>query len=178
LLDESGFLLTPVVRRTYAPQGETPKQDSWARHDRISAVSAITVSPKQRRLGLYFMLLPDDANVRGEDSVRFLRLLKAHIGPKMTVVWDRSMTHDRSKAVRKFLEANPGVRTERFPGYAPELNPDEGVWDYAKYGRMANFAPRDAAHLRRRLRSELSRLKRRPDLLASFIRHSGLPVAV
>lgn len=178
MLDESGFLLTPVVRRTYAPRGCTPVHEAWTRHGKISAVSAITASPKRRRLGLYFMLLADDANVGGEDSVRFLRLLKRHIGPRMTVVWDRSMTHDRSKVVRRFLETNPGVRTERFPGYAPELNPDEGVWDYAKYGRMANFAPRDAAHLRRRLRSELSRLKRRPDLLASFIRHSGLPVAV
>jgi transposase len=141
-------------------------------------VSAITVSPGRERLGFCFAPLPEDANVRGEDSVGFLRLLGRHIGSRMTVVWDRSMTHDRSRAVREFLEANPGVRTERFPGYAPELNPDEGVRDYAKYGRMANFAPRDAAHLRRRLRGELSRLKRRPDLLASFIRHSGLPVAV
>jgi transposase len=170
--------LTPVVRRTYAPKGETPRQNSWARHDRISAVSAITVSPRRRRLGLYFTLLPDDANVRGEDSVKFLRLLKKHIGPKMTVVWDRSMTHDRSKVVREFLAANPGITTEKFPGYAPEINPDEGVWTHAKYGRMPNFAPRDTGHLRRRLRYELKRLKGRPDLLVSFIEHSELPLAM
>ena len=167
-----------MVRRTYAPKGETPKHDSWDRHDRISAVSAITVSPKRRRLGLYFRLLPDDANVHGEDSVRFLRRLRRHIGPKMTVVWDRSMTHDRSKVVREFLAANPGITTERFPGYAPELNPDEGVWTYTKYGRMPNFAPRDTDHLRRKLRYELKRLKRRPDLLGSFIEHSKLPMVV
>lgn len=165
-----------MVRRTYAPRGKTPKHGSWDRHDRISAVSAITLSPKRRRLGLYFMLLPADANVRGEDSVMFLRRLRRHIGPKMTVVWDRSMTHDRSKEVKGFLAANPGIMTERFPGYAPELNPDEGVWTYAKYGRMPNFAPRDTRHLRRKLSYELRRLKRRPDLLASFIEHSKLPL--
>ena len=60
----------------------------------------------------------------------------------------------------------------------PELNPDEGVWDYAKYSKMPNFAPRDATHLRRRIRYELGRLKHRPDLLASFIRHSELPLAM
>jgi transposase len=171
-------MLTPVVRRTYAPRGETPIQKSWDRRDRISAISAITVSPRCKRLRLYFLLMPDNVNVHAEDVVRFLHLLYRHIGSKMTVVWDRSNTHDRSKAVRKFLRGHPGVKTERFPGYAPELNPDEGVWDYAKYSKMPNFAPLDATHLRRRIRYELGRLKHRPDLLASFIRHSELPLAM
>jgi len=165
------------VRRTYAPRGETPILRAWDRRDRMSAVSAITVSPKRRRLGLYFTLLPDDENVHAEDVVQFLRLLRKHVGPKMTVVWDRSNTHDRSRAVRKFLRWNPGVRTERLPGYAPDLNPDEGVWDYTKYAKMPNLAPRDIGHLRRKLTYELKRLSHRPDLLASFIRHSKLRMA-
>ena len=171
-------MLTPVVRRTYAPRGRTPILRAWDRRDRISAISAITVSPKRRRLGLYFMLLPDDENVHAEDVVEFLKLLRRHIGPKMTVVWDRSRTHDRSAAVRNYLAKHPDVRTQRFPAYAPDLNPDEGVWNYAKYARMANLAPRDTKHLRRKLRYELDRLKRHPDLLASFIQHSELPLAL
>jgi transposase len=171
-------MLTPVVRRTYAPRGQTPILRAWDRRDRISAISAITVSPKRSRLGLYFALLPDDENVHAENVVQFLGLLRTHLGPKMTVVWDRSRTHDRSRAVREFLRRNRDVRTERFPGYAPDLNPDEGVWDHAKYARMPNFVPRDTAQLRRKLRYELTRLGNRPDLLASFIRHSGLPIAI
>jgi hypothetical protein len=68
-LDESGFMLTPTVRRTFAPRGQTPIIKSWDRHDRISAISAVTVSPKRRRLGLYFHLMPDDETVHGEDTV-------------------------------------------------------------------------------------------------------------
>ena len=169
-------MLTPVVRRTYAPRGETPIQYAWDRHDRISAISAITVSPKLHRLGLYFLLLPDDENVHAEDVVGFLRLLRRHIRAPMTIVWDRSHTHDRAKVVQAYLAEHPEIRTERFPGYAPELNPDEGVWDHTKYARLPNFAPADTKALRRRLRCELRRLKRRPDLLASFIEHSGLPL--
>ena len=30
-LDESGFQLTPVVRRTYAPRGKTPIVEAWHR---------------------------------------------------------------------------------------------------------------------------------------------------
>src|SRR3954451_8702696 len=44
-LDESGFFLTPTVRRTLAPRGETPVLDAWDRRDRWSAISYVTLSP-------------------------------------------------------------------------------------------------------------------------------------
>src|SRR5487761_1020119 len=37
-LDESGFQLTPSVRRTLAPRGQTPVLECWDRRDRISAI--------------------------------------------------------------------------------------------------------------------------------------------
>src|SRR5512135_1917462 len=167
-------MLTPTVRRTLAPRGKTPILKTWDRHDRISTISAVTISPKRRRLGLYFRLLPDDANAHGEDTVAFLKQLKRHIPGPMTILWDRSNIHDRSRAVRAYLADHPGIVTEPFPGSAPEANPDEGVWGYTKYGRLANFAPEDTAELRAMLIEELERLDDRSDLLASFIRHAGV----
>lgn len=175
-LDESGFSLTPTFRRSFAPRGKTPIIQSSARYDKVSAISAITLSPKRGREGLYFHLLPDNKNVGAEDVVGFLRQFKRHLIYPLTIVWDRSNTHDKSDLVCDFLARHPEIRTERFPGYAPELNPDEQVWTYTKYGRMANFAPTDVGHLRRRLSSELRRLSRRPDLLVSLINHSDLPL--
>jgi len=69
-------MLTPTVRRTLAPRGQTPLHYCWDRRDRISAISAITVSPKRKRLNLYFNLLPDNENVHAEDVVGFLRCLR------------------------------------------------------------------------------------------------------
>jgi transposase len=175
-LDESGFMLTPTVRRTLAPRGKTPILRSWDRHDRISAISAIVVSPSRRRLGLHFRLLPDDTNVHGEDTVEFLRELRRRLPVPMTILWDRGNVHDRSKAVRAYLAEHPAIETEPFPGYAPEANPDEGVWEHTKHGRLANFAPEDTAELRAELVRELERLHRRPKLLASFIRHAAIPI--
>jgi transposase len=174
-LDESGFMLTPTVRRTLAPRGRTPILPSWDRHDRISAISAITVSPR-RRLGLVYRLLPDDADVHGEDTVEFLRELRRRLPVPLTVVWDRGNVHDRSRAVRAYLAEHPAIETEPLPGYAPEANPDEGVWQHVKHGRLANFAPGDTAELRAALTRELGRLSRRPDLLTSFIRHAEVPI--
>jgi len=175
-LDESGFMLTPTVRRTLAPRGRTPILKSWDRHDRISAISAVTVSPGRRRLGLYFRLLPDDANAHGEDTVAFLKQLKRHIPGPMTILWDRGNIHDRSRVVRAYLARHPEIVTEKFPGYAPEANPDEMVWQHTKHGRLSNFTPEDTAELRAKLIEEFGRIRAEPELLAAFIRHAKVPV--
>jgi hypothetical protein len=176
LLDESGFMLTPTVRRTLAPRGRTPIIKSWDRHDRISAISAVTVSPKRRRLGLYFHLMPDDENVHGEDTVEFLEQLKWHIPGPMTILWDRGNVHDRSKVVRAYLAGHPEIATEKFPGSAPETNPDEMVWQHSKHARLSNFTPEDVAELRATVMAELERLHGKPELLSAFIRHAKVPI--
>ena len=173
-LDESGFLLTPTVRRTLAPRGRTPVLDGWDRRDRIPALSCITVSPVRARPNLYFELLPDDENVTAEDIVRFLARLRRRLG-RLTVVWDRSNIHSRAKAVKAWLLDEPEVVVEDFPGYTPDLNPDEGVWSWAKYGRLPNLAAEDTDWLRDFLWEGLEPLKHRPDLLNGFIRETQLP---
>lgn len=112
-LDESGFFLTPTVRRTWAPRGQTPILHAGDRRDRISAISSITVSPKNQTLNLYFDLLPDNKNVRGEHVVDYLRRLKACLGGPMTILWDGSRVHDKSKARRRCRRFWLATRTFR-----------------------------------------------------------------
>lgn len=150
--------------------------DCWEWGGKVSAISAISVSPERRRCGLYFELLPDDENVQATDVVSFLRGLKHHLPRPLTIVWDRGSIHDRSGVVQEYLSKHPEIVTEKFPGYAPELNPDEGVWTHTKYGRLANYAPANTHALRSRLTDELNCLRKRPDLLASFIHHTKLPL--
>lgn len=75
--------------------------------------------------------------------------------------------------MKAYPARHPGIVAEDFPGYAPEADPDEGVWGWIECHRRPNNAPEDAAELRFRLCRELSVLRRRPELLASFIRHAG-----
>jgi transposase len=171
-LDESGFFLTPTVRRTLAPRGKTPVLDTWDRRDRWSAISCVTVSPAAGRPGLYFDLL--DHNAHGEDVVESLAELHRRLG-RVTVIWDRGPIHSKSRAVKAWLAAHPGVVAEDFPGYVPDLNPDEGVWGWAKYGRLANLAASDKQELWDWVVEELVTAKHRPDLLRGFIRQTGLP---
>jgi hypothetical protein len=171
-LDESGFFLTPTVWRTLAPRGRTPVLEAWDRRDKLSAISCLTVSPAAGRPGLYFEVLPHNAHA--EDVVAFLEQLRRVLGP-MTVVWDRNNIHSKAKLVKAWLVGKPDVVVEDFPGYAPELNPDEGVWGWTKYGRLPNLAAENIDRLWDHVVEELVEVKHRPDLLRGFLRETRLP---
>jgi transposase len=173
-LDESGFMLTPTVRRTWAPKGETPLLSCWDRRDRLSAISCITVSPRKARLNFYFTLLPDNTNVTAEHIVPFLRHLRRQLGGPFTVIWDGSNLHKKSRLVKAYLAKHPEIMEETLPSYAPELNPDEGVWGWSKYGRLANLAASNTIELRRRIEEEFAVLRDDHQLLDSFIQEADL----
>ena len=63
---------------------------------------------------------------------------------------------------------------ERFPAYAPELNPDEQVWNHFKR-QLANGCPLSVDQLLDDLSRVARRTRRSAPLLRSFIRQSGLP---
>ncbi len=174
-LDESGYQLTPVVRRTLWPRGVTPILPVAGKRDRISAISCITLSPRRYLPGLYFELLPTNQNVNAEHVVAFLRQLHESL-PRFTVIWDQNQIHGKSRLVKAFLAANPSIRAEDFPGYVPDLNPDEGVWGYTKYGRLSNFAPTNAQALREKVEAELQQLKRQAYCMYEFIENTNLPL--
>jgi transposase len=176
-LDESGFQLTPSVRRTLAPRGRTPVLDCWDRRDRISAISCITLSPVLGRPGLYFELLPVNQTAHGEEVVAFLGALRRQLRGPFTVVWDRSNIHSKSKVVKAWLARHPEVMVEDFPGYAPELNPDEWVWGWTKYGRLSNLAAWDAEELWDHIVMALVDRKFQPRMLNAFLAEADVPVA-
>jgi transposase len=173
-LDESGFMLTPTVRRTWAPQGETPLLSCWDRRDRLSAISCITISPRQARLNFYFTLLPDNTNVKAEHVVDFLQQLKRQLHGPFTVIWDGAQIHRRAAVVKAYLAKHPEIMEETLPGYAPELNPDEGVWGWTKYGRLANLAAANTVELRSTIEEEFATLHKDHHLLSSFVQEANL----
>ncbi|MGA2642717.1 MAG: hypothetical protein ABSG21_17645 [Spirochaetia bacterium] len=61
-------MLTPSVRRTWSPVGNTPLLRHQFRNDRISMISGLSVSPSRERLGLYGMFFWDNI---GQEEVCF-----------------------------------------------------------------------------------------------------------
>jgi transposase len=164
--------LTPTVRRTWAPRGQTPVVRHWDRHDRVSAISAVSVSPRRRRLNLYMHLHP--ANLTQGEVCYFLRDLLRHLRGHVFVIWDRGPIH-RGAAITQFCRRHPRLHVVELPGYSPELNPDEGVWAYAKR-ELANGCPTSTADLFQDLTHVTRTMRRRPALLRACVTASDLPL--
>jgi transposase len=174
-VDEAGFMLEPIVRRTYAPRGKTPVHRIGNPHARISAIGAVTVAPSRNGVGLLYGLLDDNLNFHGPTVVQFLQTLRSTLQAPMTVIWDRIPIHDCDD-VDAFVAEFPEVAVEPLPPHAPELNPADGVWRYVKFARLANYTPSDLDTLRGKVIQELERLQSHPELLKSFIRFTKLAI--
>jgi len=164
-------MLQPVVRRTWAPRGETPVLDCWDRHDRLSVISALSLSPQRRRLGLYFDIV--DHNIATDDFVQFVEQLVIRIGRPIVLVLDRWPVH-RSGARKIQARFGRRVQVEWLPPYAPELNPTEQVWNHTKYADLANFIPDDVLELGRAVAGSLRSKSKNQSLLRSFFQHAEL----
>jgi transposase len=111
------------------------------------------------------------------ESVAFLLHLRRWAGSNLLVIWDGSPIH-RSNEVKSFL-ANGGakfVHLEKMPAYAPDLNPDEGVWHHLKNVEMKNLCCADLHHLYVELNLAVKRLRNKPCLIRSFFAGAGLGI--
>jgi hypothetical protein len=174
-VDEAGFMLDPLVRRSLAPGGKPPVLRVADPHARISVIAGITVDPRRERVGLVYNMLGDNANFRGPGVAYFVGLLHAEVVGPLTVLWDRITIHS-CEQVQRCLGGLPDIVAEPFPPHAPKLNPADGIWGYIKYGRLPNYTPPDLDMLRATVTGELDRLRQEERLLRSFIRHSKLPL--
>ena len=113
----------------------------------------------------------------GIDSTDFLLHLGRYLGGKLLVLWDRGSIH-RSEEVTLFLSHGGSgfVHLESFPAYAPDLNPDEGVWHHLKDVELSNLCCKDFQSLHEEIGLAIRRMRRRPDLIKSFFAQAGLNI--
>ena len=165
--DESGFYLLPALLRTWAPVAQTPVIRRKLSYDHLSAISAISLTGD-----LY--LAVQDHSYKGADVIGFLEQLLAEIPGKLLVIWDGAPIH-RCRAVKEYLARGAArrLRLEQLPGYAPELNPDEGIWRYLKRVELKNVVCADLGHLRREFWAAVQRLLAKPDVLRACVREVG-----
>src|SRR6266566_3273872 len=171
--DESGFLLVPLVVRTWAPRGCTPVvRCRQGRRDKISVIAGISVSPERHRLGLYYLLFYD--NIGQEEVCAFLRALLRQLRGPLIVLLDNSSTH-QGEPIEKLRARHPRLYVEHFPSYSPELNPEEGVWSLSKK-ELANGCPKDIDELMESIIRVIDGIRRSPAKLRWSILQSELPL--
>lgn len=166
-------MLIPNVVRTWAPQGQTPiHRHRQGRRDKISVISGISLSPRRHRLSLYYLLFFD--NIGQDEVCRFLREILRHLRGPVIALLDNSSTH-KGEPIEQLQRQHRRLQVEYFPSYAPELNPDEGVWSLAKR-ELANSCPRDVDELMENILGSINGIGSSPEKLRGCILQSELPL--
>jgi transposase len=172
--DESGVSQQPVVRRTWAPRGQTPVlHHTGSNWTRLSIAAALAFRWDGRRTRLYFQTHP--GTYTDTTLILFLRTLKRHFrGQRVMLIWDGLGAHKSGRMTRYLARQRPWLQVERLPAYAPELNPVELLWGNLKARELANLCPADITALRHPVRSGCARIRREPPLAHAFLRHAGI----
>ena len=136
-------------------------------HDHLAAISAITLD------GRLFVQVREDS-YDGEAVVGLLRVLLRKISGKLLLIWDGSPIH-HGQAVKDFLRegAAKRVQLEQLPGYAQDLNPGEGIWNYMQRVELANVCSTDLGDLRHHLLRAGVRLRHTPEVICARSRQCG-----
>lgn len=144
--------------------GQTPVLDCLCTHDHLSVIGAVT-----QEGDLHFQM--QEHSFTSQGIIGFLEHLQRRIAGPLLLIWDGAPIH-RSKEIKRYLaECEPGrLHLEPLPGYAPELNPQEGIWRHLKYKELANLCCTGLPHLREELVKAIKRLRHKKDLIqACFV---------
>ena len=168
--DEASVRTDHHAGTTWAPVGETPVVRDSGTRVAVKMISAIS----QRGM-LRFQVHVGSMN--GDRFIEFLKsLMKSVEAKKIFLIVDGSSIH-KSKKVRAFLEEDEvKERLELFilPGYSPELNPDEWVWNNVNNTRIGRVVSHSQDDLMSKALGALRRLQKMPDLIRSFFRDPDL----
>jgi len=159
-LDEAGVRSDQVLGKTWAPKGQTPEVATSGQRQSINAISAVN------NLGAFWW-----KTYSGRfNATLFLSLLKSFMKnrKKVFMVLDGHPAH-KAKMIKEYVKSLQGDLELHFlPGYAPELNPDEFVWNYLKNEGVAKKPLKKNESLKKRVRKDLAAIQRRPALVRSF----------
>lgn len=157
LIDESGVLMAPLVRRTWAPRGQTPQLSQDIRRQKVSIAAALWMPPSRKRLGLFYETLVNAYFNNIQVAVLVDDLLTAHRG-RWLGLWDGGTMHKGDPMGELLERYNARLVIEPLPPSAPLLNPVEPLWRWLKYTWLANFTPHEVVELHHAVTVELQRV--------------------
>lgn len=151
----------PFLCRTWAPRGQTPVIEEKAGKEHLSLIAAL--APNGR---LY--LSGQDKSFDSDGVIGFLEYLCRRYRKKdLIVIWDGATIH-RSQAIKDFLKSKPGrIHLVALPGYSPELNPVELLWNQLKK-ELKNQVFLDLKDLAKAVVGEVEEIRCDVELLISF----------
>jgi len=161
-LDEAGVRSDQVLGRTWGEKGKTPEVRTSGQRQSINAISAVNA-----RGAFWYKVYSGRFNATRFKDEFLTSFLRGRTRPVLRVV-DGHPSH-RAQLISADVKQMKGRLELHFlPGYAPELNPDEFVWNYVKHEGVSKKPLKRNESLRQRVEHDRAGIKRRPALVRSF----------
>ena|SRR3989338_5711634 len=160
--DESGISLTAVMGRTWAPKGQTPVVKVTGKRGGFCLTSAISPAGK-----MIFRI--EKEKITAKIHIEFLeQIIKQHPNRKIIVVEDNARPHIAQEVKEFVAQHKRKFAIYHIPSYAPELNPDEHVWQYLKGYQLKSHQAKDTNELKHLVKRKMQSIQKRTELIHSF----------
>jgi len=160
-LDEAGIQSDAPLQRTWGARGQTPVVRTSGQRQSVNAISAVTA-----RGGFWYSVYTGRLN-----ATRFVTFLQDFLRGRrrpIFLVVDRHPAH-RAACVARYIQSLRGRLELHFlPGYAPDLNPDEFVWNHIRQHGTSKTPLKQNESLYTRMETDLRALKNSPHMVRSF----------
>jgi transposase len=164
-VDESAVRSDHHRGTTWGAVGQTPVVEDSGDRFGLKLISA--VSP---RGDMRFSVI--EGRMNSEKFIEFLKKLHKDAGKPVIVIADNASYHNSKKVQQFAQESNNAIHLGHLPKYAPELNPDEQVWNHAKT-RLAKLSIDSAETMKRSVLGIMRSIQKQTSLVRSFFKLEG-----
>ncbi len=133
-VDEAHFRADVELRTQWVQRGQPALVDSTSPRfgEKATYYSAVCLETGE------VVAIPVEGNTNAETSVTFLQLLREKCSGPLIVIWDNGPAH-HGDAMRAYLTSpDLKLRLVALPGYSPDFNPDEAIWEWVREEVTAN----------------------------------------
>lgn len=160
------------MRRTWAKKGDTPIIRHYFDKEKLNTIACIDCKGDGTDADVMFYMQP--TSVKSENIIDFLDALHREVPGKLVLLWDGYSPH-KSKVVKEHIaKCQDWLTVERFPTYAPELNPPEYLFSALKGKDLANLPAVSVDHIAGKLETAVDRLADNQTIIHGFLRASSL----
>lgn len=160
-LDEASIRSDDPLQRTWGERGKTPVVKTSGQRQSINAISALS-----NKGGFWYHVYEGKFNA-AKCIECFKHFLKGRKTPIILIV-DGHPVH-KSKKVMEYIDSLEGrIEMVFLPPYAPDLNPDELVWNQRRNIGTSKKPLKKGESLKNRAIMDLERIRRDRKLVKSF----------
>ena len=158
-VDEAHFRAEVELRAKWVLRGEPALVDTSSprKGEKATYYSAVCLETGEVEA------MPVLGNSHAATSVTFLKQLRERHAQPLIVIWDNAPAHHGPEMRDYLTTPDLKLRLVALPGYSPDFNPDEAIWEWIREDVTANTCFGVATKVREHLDAFFAGLSQRTD---------------